>query len=132
MADSDCLFCKIVAGDIPSHKVHETDDVLCFLDINPLAAGHTLVIPKHHGEKLHDLPESAVTGIGPALLKVQKAIGCEDYNVLQNNGAIAHQVVKHVHFHVIPKPTKEEGVRFGVPGRWPLPSPSPPLFAGSR
>jgi len=100
---SSCLFCKIIAGSIPSHKLLETEQTFVFLDINPLSKGHCLIIPKHHAEKLHELPPEAVTELGSVLVRVARALNVADYNVLQNNGAIAHQVVKHVHFHIIPK-----------------------------
>eukprot|EP01102_Stenamoeba_stenopodia_P005263 TRINITY_DN15821_c0_g1_i1.p1 TRINITY_DN15821_c0_g1~~TRINITY_DN15821_c0_g1_i1.p1 ORF type:complete len:137 (+),score=25.63 TRINITY_DN15821_c0_g1_i1:92-502(+) len=113
--DPDCLFCKIVAGKIPCVKIHETEHALAFLDIFPLSEGHCLVIPKYHAEKLHQLPEAAMADVGPVLVKVAKAVGAENYNILQNNGSIAHQVVKHVHFHIIPKPNEEQGL--GI--QWP-------------
>eukprot|EP00128_Syssomonas_multiformis_P010252 Colp12_sorted_trinity150504_noHs@21885 len=112
---ASCIFCKIVQGAIPSHKVYETAKVLCFLDINPLSDGHALVIPKQHGAKLHDIDDEHLAEVMPAARKVAVALGLENYNILQNNGRIAHQEVDHVHFHVIPKPNHEEGL--GV--RWP-------------
>lgn len=73
------------------------------------------VIPKYHCEKLHELPPEEMADIGPLLVKVATAIGATDYNLLQNNGSIAHQVVKHVHFHLIPKPDSAQGL--GI--KWP-------------
>jgi len=115
MSSAACIFCKIVKGDIPSLKLFESDKVLAFLDINPLSRGHALVIPKHHGEKLTDIPDDALTEILPVVKKLVKATGAENYNVLQNNGRIAHQEVDHVHFHMIPKPNAEEGMSIGWP-----------------
>jgi len=83
--------------------VLETDKTLAFIDINPLSEGHMLVIPKHHAVKLHELPPDDMADLGPILVKLAKAIGATDYNILQNNGAKAHQAVNHVHFHIIPK-----------------------------
>ncbi|PMD20500.1 HIT-like protein [Hyaloscypha hepaticicola] len=115
MSSAACIFCKIVKGDIPSLKLFESDKVLAFLDINPLSRGHALVIPKHHGEKLTDIPDDALTEILPVVKRLVKATGAENYNVLQNNGRIAHQEVDHVHFHMIPKPNAEEGMSIGWP-----------------
>jgi histidine triad (HIT) family protein len=104
---TETIFHKIVAGEIPCHKIYEDDQVLAFLDVFPLSKGHTLVIPKVHAETLDQLDEIHAAAIGRALPKVAKAImqatGCKDYNILQNNGASAHQAVFWVHFHIIPK-----------------------------
>eukprot|EP00008_Paramoeba_atlantica_P011792 CAMPEP_0201489614 /NCGR_PEP_ID=MMETSP0151_2-20130828/22964_1 /ASSEMBLY_ACC=CAM_ASM_000257 /TAXON_ID=200890 /ORGANISM="Paramoeba atlantica, Strain 621/1 / CCAP 1560/9" /LENGTH=137 /DNA_ID=CAMNT_0047875259 /DNA_START=53 /DNA_END=466 /DNA_ORIENTATION=+ len=113
--DPNCIFCKIIAGQIPSNKILETEKTFAFLDINPLSKGHALIIPKYHCEKLHELPPAEMAEIGPNIVKVAKAIGASDYNLLQNNGALAHQEVKHVHFHIIPKPNAEEGLGVGWP-----------------
>lgn len=103
----DCIFCKIAAGDIPATIVLDTAGSLAFLDIAPLAEGHTLLIPKRHyatlecmspeelGVILHELPRLA-----RAILSVT---GAQGFNVLQNNGGAAGQVVEHVHFHIIPR-----------------------------
>ncbi|GAA6015500.1 hypothetical protein JCM11491_004373 [Sporobolomyces phaffii] len=115
--DDSCIFCKIIAGKIPSFKLIETDLSYAFLDIGPIAKGHSLVIPKYHGAKLHDLPDETLTDILKNLKKIAVAQGLENYNVLQNNGRIAHQVVDHVHFHLIPKPSDsdKEGLVVGWP-----------------
>jgi histidine triad (HIT) family protein len=101
------IFDKILAGDIPSWKVYEDDHVFAFLDIGPLSEGHTLVIPKERKAHLHQLSDEASAAIGRVLPRLCRAVlratGATDYNVLQNNGAAAHQVVMHVHFHIIPK-----------------------------
>jgi diadenosine tetraphosphate (Ap4A) HIT family hydrolase len=99
----DCIFCKIIAGDIPCLKVFENDKILAFLDIQPLSKGHTLVIPKVHGVKLHDIPDEYLLDVLPVLKKLAIALDVDDYNLLQNNGPRAHQAVNHVHFHIIPK-----------------------------
>jgi len=112
---ANCIFCKIVKGDIPSFKLYESSTVLAFLDINPLSKGHALVVPKYHGEKLADIPDDQLGEILPVLKKLVKATGAENYNILQNNGRIAHQEVDHVHFHMIPKPNAEEGMSIGWP-----------------
>ena len=105
--DRDCIFCRIAAGEIPCAKLLADDSALAFLDIGPLAPGHALLIPKAHYETLGQMPPElagAVLRHLPALaVAVQKATGCEGLNVLQNNGRVAHQVVPHVHFHLIPR-----------------------------
>jgi len=108
-----CIFCKIIKGDIPSFKLFESDRVLAFLDIQPLSKGHALVIPKFHGEKLTDIPDDQLHEILPVVKRIARATGAEHYNVLQNNGRLAHQEVNHVHFHMIPKPNIEEGLSMG-------------------
>jgi histidine triad (HIT) family protein len=107
MSANDCLFCKIVAGGIPAIKVLEDAACIAFLDIGPLADGHVLLIPKAHAQTLDELSAldaGAMLKHLPALVQaVRLATGCEGVNVLQNNGRVAHQVVPHVHFHIIPR-----------------------------
>ena len=116
---SDTIFSKIISGEIPCHKIYEDDHVLAFLDINPLATGHTLVIPKEAVATLGELSDEASAAIGRVLPRICRAIiaetGCENYNILQNNGAPAHQAVFHVHYHIIPKPNVSEGLGIGWP-----------------
>ena len=104
---ADTIFAKIISGAIPCHKVYEDEHVLAFLDIGPLSEGHTLVIPKERKALLHELSDEQAAAIGRVLPRlaraVMKATGATAYNVLQNNGAEAHQAVFHVHFHIIPK-----------------------------
>ncbi|KAI0746298.1 HIT-like domain-containing protein [Daedaleopsis nitida] len=111
----DCFFCKITKGQIPSYKILETDLNYAFLDIGPLAEGHTLIIPKYHCDRMDEVPDEYLAEILPLAKKIATALGLVDYNVLQNNGKIAHQHVFHVHFHVIPKPNSEEGLIIGWP-----------------
>ena len=110
----DTIFSKILSGDIPCHKVYEDDLVLAFLDIGPLSYGHTLVIPKEEAATLDQLSEESSAAIGrvlPRLCRAIKAVtGVEQFNVLQNNGPMAHQAVFHVHFHIIPKPSGKQGL----------------------
>ncbi|KAG7105020.1 Hit family protein 1 like [Verticillium longisporum] len=112
---ASCIFCRIVKGEIPCFKLFESDKTLAYLDINPLSRGHALVIPKHHGAKLTDIPDDHLMEILPVVKKLVNATGSVDYNILQNNGRAAHQMVDHVHFHMIPKPNETEGL--GI--RWP-------------
>jgi histidine triad (HIT) family protein len=101
------IFSKILAGEIPCHRVHEDEHVLAFLDIGPLSRGHVLVIPKEEKATLGELSDDAAAAIGRVLPRLCRAVcrvtGADAYNVLQNNGAEAGQVVMHVHFHVIPR-----------------------------
>ncbi len=103
----ETVFDKVLSGEIPCHKVYEDDHVLAFLDIGPLSPGHMLVIPKERKAFLHQLSDEAAAAIGRVLPRLARAMmaatGTEAYNVLQNNGSDAHQVVMHVHFHIIPK-----------------------------
>ena len=115
----DTIFSRIIRGEIPCHKVYEDQHVLAFLDIGPLSQGHTLVIPKEARATLDQLSDEAGAAIGGALPRicraVMKATGATAYNVLQNNGAAAHQVVMHVHFHIIPKfESRPEGGGLGI------------------
>ncbi|KAH6623486.1 HIT-like domain-containing protein [Chaetomium tenue] len=112
---ASCIFCKIIKGEIPCFKLAETEKTLAFLDINPLSRGHALVIPKFHGEKLTDIPDEHLSDILPIAKKLVAATGALEYNILQNNGSGAHQVVEHVHFHMIPKPNPNEGLVIGWP-----------------
>jgi histidine triad (HIT) family protein len=113
---AETIFSKIIAGEIPCHKVYEDDRVLAFLDINPLSKGHTLVIPKEPAETLDQLSDESATAIGRLLPRLCRAVmaatGSEAYNVLQNNGPSAHQAVFHVHFHIIPK--YDDGTGLGI------------------
>ncbi|MBC7835416.1 MAG: HIT family protein [Phycisphaerales bacterium] len=114
---SDTIFSKIIRGEIPCHRVYEDDHVLAFLDINPIAYGHTLVIPKQAAATLDRMSDEAGAAVGRVLPRLARAVmeasGCSAYNVLQNNGGLAHQAVMHVHFHIIPKPATT-GVGHGV------------------
>ncbi|KAI1340663.1 HIT domain-containing protein [Xylariaceae sp. FL0016] len=112
---ASCIFCKIIKGEIPCFKLFESTKTLAFLDINPLSKGHALVIPKFHGAKLSDIPDEHLGEILPVAKKLALATNVTDYNILQNNGRIAHQVVDHVHFHMIPKPNETEGLGVGWP-----------------
>jgi histidine triad (HIT) family protein len=118
---SETVFGKIVRGEIPCNKVYEDDKVLAFLDINPLSAGHTLVVPKEPAETLDRLSDDSAAALGRVLPRLCRAVvaatGVQEYNVLENNGAGAHQAIAHVHFHIIPKPNSREGLGIGWPAR---------------
>ncbi|KAA8894490.1 HIT-like domain-containing protein [Sphaerosporella brunnea] len=117
MSSAACIFCKIIKGEIPCFKLAETPKVLAFLDIQPLSRGHAMVIPKTHGAKLHDIPDDELAELLPVAKKLALAVGAKDYNILQNNGRLAHQEVDHVHVHMIPKPNKEAGLIIGWPAK---------------
>lgn len=118
---AETIFSKIIAGEIPCFRVYEDDHVLAFLDINPLSKGHTLVIPKEPVETLDQLSDESAAAIGRALPRLSRAIlqatGAHAFNILQNNGASAHQAVMHVHFHIIPKYPDGSGLGIGWPAR---------------
>ncbi len=106
---SDCIFCKIIAGEIPSTVVYEDDDVKAILDVNPAARGHVIVLPKAHAAN-NEQPQQTYflsQGIQPVAKKiaaaVKKAYNCDGVNILQNNGEAAGQSVFHLHIHVIPR-----------------------------
>ena len=103
----DCIFCKIIAEEIPSSKVYEDPKILAFLDIKPVNPGHTLIIPKEHFESIHDTPDELVAKMSVIAKKVagsiQKNLGAEGVNIGMNNGKAAGQVVFHAHIHVMPR-----------------------------
>ncbi|MFW6107651.1 MAG: HIT family protein [bacterium] len=105
--DAGCVFCKIVAGELPGHKVYEDDDVLAFLDITPMTRGHTLVIPKPHHRNLLETPPAALESVTAAIPRIAEAVveatDADGFNVLQSNEPCAGQCVFHVHFHVVPR-----------------------------
>ena len=111
---SETIFSKIISGEVPCHRVYEDEHVLAFLDIGPLSNGHTLVIPKVAARTLDECSPESGAALGRALVLVARAVkeatGVSAYNVLQNNESAAHQAVFHVHFHVIPKPSKDTGL----------------------
>jgi histidine triad (HIT) family protein len=113
---AETIFSKILRGDIPCHKVYEDQAVFAFLDINPLSRGHTLVIPKEAAATLDQLSDEASAAVGRVLPRIARAVlavtGATAYNVLQNNGAAAHQAVFHVHFHIIPM--EDDGTGLGI------------------
>jgi histidine triad (HIT) family protein len=118
----ETIFSKIIRGEIPCHKVYEDPHVLAFLDIFPLSHGHTLVIPKEPAATIDQLSDDASAAIGRVLPRITRAVlaatGANACNILQNNGADAHQAVMHVHFHIIPKfvgePPAGQGAGLGI------------------
>ncbi len=117
MSEKDCLFCKIVRGEVPCKKVYEDKEFLAFLDIRPVNPGHTLVVPKVHAKNLFDFPKAEETDLIEFIKKVAgavvKAMNADGFNLGLNNGGAAGQIIHHAHFHIIP--------RFGDDGlrHWP-------------
>jgi len=103
----DCIFCKIVKGEIPSCKIYEDSDTLAFLDIAPVNPGHTLVIPKEHFENLYTLPDETLAGLILTAKKIaqaiKKGIGADGVNIGMNNEKSGGQVIFHAHLHIIPR-----------------------------
>lgn len=118
---ADTVFLKILAGEIPSHKVYEDEWAFAFLDVSPLSPGHTLLIPKEPAETLDQLSDDAAAALGRVLPRLSRAVlgatGATAFNVLQNNGSRAHQAVRHVHFHIIPKYPDGAGLGIDWPAR---------------
>lgn len=117
---SDCIFCKIIKGDIPSYKVYEDEKTFAFLDINPINTGHALVIPKNHVRKISEAPEEDLFALVKTLKKVIKGLedglGVDNLNVFVNQGEDAGQLIPHLHYHVTPR-YKGDGVKFDMPQR---------------
>lgn len=116
----DCIFCRIIAGEIPSHKVYEDDATLAFLDINPASHGHALVIPKEHAADLFSLSSDALAATAKTTQTVarllQRGVRPEGINVLQNNGPASGQVVFHYHVHLIPRWSGDRALSMWKPG----------------
>lgn len=108
----DCIFCKIVKGEIPSYKIYEDENVLAFLDINPVSVGHTLIIPKNHTLDLETIEEEEINRIMICAKKISKLLmeklGAQGYSLTQNNGIA--QEVKHYHLHIIPRYQKKQNL----------------------
>ena len=104
--DEDCLFCKIIKGDIPSYTLYEDEDVKVFLDILPVSKGHSLFIPKKHYKFISDVPETEMSflqKLPKVVEELKKTTGATGMNVYQNNGKDAGQIIGHIHFHLIPR-----------------------------
>lgn len=103
----NCLFCKIIKGEIPASKIYEDDDFICILDINPVSKGHFLCISKEHFETLEDASDDVLHKIllviKQLIPKLKEELGIEGFNILQNNHKISGQEVPHLHVHIIPR-----------------------------
>jgi len=117
MNPDECIFCKIVKGELPSKKMYEDKDVIAFLDINPASRGHTLVIPKKHYANIFDVDNSTLGKIMDVAKTISERaknrLHAEGVNILQSNGRHAGQIVDHIHVHVIPRyPNDNINIRF--------------------
>lgn len=109
---SDCIFCRMIRGEVKAYKIYETSHCLCVLTPFPLSRGHAVIIPKEHVESLHDCDPEYLEEVVPLAAKIVLALGLTDYNILQNNGTKCHQSVPHIHFHVIPRTGDNDGLHF--------------------
>jgi len=104
---ADCIFCKIVRGELPSYKVYEDEHTMAFLDINPVNAGHTLVVPKNHSTNIFDIAPEDWAAVSETVRKlsgpIEKAVVADGVNIAMNNREHAGQVVGHPHVHIIPR-----------------------------
>ena len=114
MKDSNCIFCKIANGEIPTNTLYEDDKFRVIFDVSPASKGHALILPKEHYANVFELGDEEAKGVFVVAKKVAKALkevtGCEGFNILQNNGEIAGQTVFHFHTHLIPRYT-DDGVK---------------------
>ena len=115
----DCIFCKIVKGEIKSDIVYDDDNFIGILDINPIAEGHTLIIPKNHYRTILDMPSSlggeVIDAIKKVSLKLMDEGKAEGFNVVQSNNEVAQQEVPHLHFHIVPR-KKGDGLKYSFGG----------------
>jgi histidine triad (HIT) family protein len=104
---NDCLFCKIIAGEIPSSKVYEDDTCYAFLDINPVNIGHTLLVPKEHSTNLYETSDEDLAHMAPVIKKlsiaIKSAVGADGINIEMNNDPVAGQLIFHTHIHIVPR-----------------------------
>ena len=111
----ECIFCKIAKGEIPSYKIYESNSIIAFLDINPVARAHSLVIPKRHVEKIYELSREEAEDFLKALETITKAISksqnIDAFNYLVNQGREAGQIIEHFHMHIIPR-KQGDGIEF--------------------
>lgn len=107
MKDNNCIFCKIIDGEIPSATLFEDDDFKVILDVMPASKGHALILPKSHYANIYDLPDEVLAKAcvlaKTVMTKMSKILNCDGYNLVQNNGPAAGQTVFHFHIHMIPR-----------------------------
>lgn len=105
--NADCLFCKLINGDLPSYKIYEDEHTFAFLDIHPINRGHTLVVPKEHHENIFDASMETFAHVMRTVYmlapKVKQSVGAEGINIGINNDKAAGQIVYHLHVHIIPR-----------------------------
>lgn len=116
MKEENCIFCKIAAGEIPSTTIYEDDDFRVILDIEPASKGHALILPKEHYANLYELDDELASKVllvaKKVVTKMTDILGCEGYNIVQNNGEAAGQTVFHYHMHLIPR-YQDDQVKIG-------------------
>lgn len=114
MTQNDCLFCKIIKGEIPAVKVYEDNNVLAFLDIHPVNPGHTLIVPKIHSDELlatdDKILQQMIVVTKQVAAAILRSLNYQAFNLEQNNGKIAGQVIPHLHWHIIPR-TADDGLK---------------------
>lgn len=119
---SDCIFCKIIAGEIPSATVYEDEDFKAIMDIFPAAKGHVIILPKKHHANLFELEEDIAAKALPVARKIARALqselGCDGMNLLQNNGEAAGQTIFHFHMHLIPRYLEDQVKTTWAPGKY--------------
>ena len=110
----ECIFCKIIIGEIPAVKVMDEERIVAFMDINPSSKGHMLVVPKNHAENIFEIPEDDIAALGKAVkrcaIAVKAAVNAEGITILQLNGKASDQIVPHLHVHIIPR-WKNDGLQ---------------------
>ena len=120
MKEKDCIFCKIAAGEIPSATLYEDDDFRVILDLGPASKGHALIIPKEHYRNLYDIDDEiaakAIVLAKKMITKMTDVLGCDGYNIVQNNEECAGQTVFHFHMHLIPRRDGDEAGISWTPG----------------
>ncbi len=115
-AAATCVFCRIIRGEIPAHRIYEDEAVLAFLDVGPVVTGHTLVVPKTHYQDIFEIPDQIIAGVSSRLPRLARAVAAATHvsacHILVNNGREAMQSVPHLHYHIIPR---QAGDGFNVP-----------------
>ena len=117
----ECLFCKIVKGELPSSKLYEDEDTLAFLDLFPVNKGHSLVIPKEHYETIFDVPANILAKVSSVMKNVADAVkngvNADGISIAQSNGKDTGQVIPHIHFHIMPR-FKDDGLKLWPQGKY--------------
>lgn len=119
MKKNDCIFCKLANGEIPTRTIYEDGDFRVILDAAPATRGHALILPKEHADNLYQLPEElagkAFVLARKLVLSMTEKLGCQGFNIVQNNGEVAGQTVFHFHMHLIPRYTEDGQGTFWEP-----------------
>lgn len=117
MRDSDCIFCKLANGEIPTNTLYEDEDFRVILDVSPVTRGHALIIPKNHFRNIYDIDEDTLAKairLAKKMVKLMtEVLGCDGFNIVQNNEEMAGQTVFHFHMHLIPRYKNDAAVKFG-------------------